>query len=39
MPMGGRTEGQTERRAKDIGVFRDYAIAPKKKAQNERKLK
>jgi len=32
MPMGGRTEGEAEGRARGIGVFRDYAIAPKKKA-------
>jgi hypothetical protein len=37
--MGGRAEGQTEGRAKVIGVFRDYAIVPKKKAQNKRKPK
>jgi hypothetical protein len=35
MSMGGRTEGETEGRAKDIGVFPDYAIARKKKAQKE----
>jgi len=28
----GRTEVETEGRARDIGVFRDYAIVPKKKA-------
>ena len=39
MPMGGWTEGETEGRAKDLGLFRDYAIAPKNKAQKERKLK
>ena len=32
MHVDGRTEGEAEGRARDIDVFRDYAIAPKKKA-------